>query len=164
MSRWVGGSWLALALLMQGCAQAGNGSSTMTMETLHASGQCGDLDQPAVVWIANAEEWQHWYARTTLLRMNPPPPPTVDFSREGVLLIAMGARTTGGYGLSLAETAATVQDGVLTVPLEWREPPPGYAVTQVMTSPCLLAKLPAGAFSKIRVVDQAGQLRLEGSR
>lgn len=96
--------------------------------------------------------------------MEPPPPPAVDFAREGVLLIAMGQQTSGGYELSLTGRPATVQNGVLTVPVEWREPLPGYVQTQVMTHPCLLVKLPKGAFSQIRVVDQDGRLRLEGGR
>ena len=56
------------------------------------------------------------------------------------------------------------QQLALTVPVDWREPLPGYVQTQVMTHPCLLVKLPNGAFSQIRVVDQDGRLRLEGVR
>lgn len=134
------------------------------MEKMYASGYCGSLDRPEVVWIADIEAWRQTYAQVTSLRMAPPPPAAVDFSREGIVLIAMGRQTTGGYGLSLTGAPALARDGVLTIPVDWREPPPGYAQAQVMTSPCLLVKVPKGAFSQIRVVDQDGRLRLEGSR
>jgi hypothetical protein len=96
--------------------------------------------------------------------MNPPPAPAVDFSREAVLLIAMGQRPSAGYGLNLAGEA-TLRDGVLTVPVDWREPPPGYLRAQVVTSPCLLLKVPAvDLISHLRVMDREGRIRLEGDR
>lgn len=163
-------NWLFLAMLamlaLPGCAGITSaGSEAITpVETLYTSSQCGGLDQPEVVWIADAGTWRQRYAQMMSLQITPPLLPVVDFSRDGVLLIAMGQQTTGGYGLSLSGTTATVQDGVLTMRVEWREPRPGYAQTQVMTSPCLVVKLPEGAFSRIRVVDQAGQVRLDGRR
>ena len=157
---------MLVVLALQGCAGTPRaGSETVTpVETVYASSQCSGLDQPEVVWIADAEAWQRRYAQMMNLRMPPPPLPAVDFSRDGILLIAMGQQTTGGYGLGLTDRSATVQDGLLTVPVAWREPLPGYAQTQAMTSPCLLVKLPEGVFSRIRIVDQDGQVRLEGRR
>ncbi|MCP5197778.1 MAG: protease complex subunit PrcB family protein [Gammaproteobacteria bacterium] len=166
MNRWTRG-WLAGAVLLsQGCAQASDGSGAVLapLETLHVGSQCGDLNRPAVIWIADAGEWRQRYAEITRLQMHPPPLPVVDFSREGVLLIAMGQQTTGGYGLSLVGKSATVHDEVLSVAVTWREPLPGYAQTQAMTNPCLLTKLSGGVFSRIRVIDQDGRIRLEGFR
>ena len=155
---------MRVVLALQGCAGVNHASEALLLEKVYANSQCGGLDQPEVVWIADTETWRQRYAQMMSLRMTPLPLPTVDFSRESILLIAMGQQTTGGYGLSLIGTMATVQDGVLIVPVEWREPPPGAILTQAMTSPCLLAKLPAGEFSRFRVVDQDGRVRLEGRR
>jgi len=156
---------IGAVLTLQGCAgTAGSEEAALPVKVVYASGQCGSLNRPEAVWIADAEAWRRWYAQVMSLRMEPPPPPAVNFSREGVLLIAMGQQTTGGYGLSLTGALATVQNGVLTVPVEWREPLSGYAQTQIMTNPCLLAKLPKGVFSRMRVVDQDGRTRLEGGR
>lgn len=159
-------SFILLAVLaLQGCAgTAGSEEATLPAASIHASSQCGSLNRPAVVWIADAEAWRQQYAQVMSLRMTPPPPPVVDFAREGVLLIAMGQQTTGGYALGLSGAPATVENGALTIPVEWREPSPGYAQTQAITHPCLLVKLPNGAFSQIRVVDQEGRTRLEGRR
>ena len=154
------------ALTLQGCAGTlhAGAPEVLTVERLYASSTCGSLNLPEVVWIADAKTWQEQYALIVSPYIEPPSLPKVDFPHEGVLLITMGQRTTGGYSLRLTGMPATVQGGVLIVPVEWREPPPGYALTQVMTSPCLLAKVPNGAFSQIHVVDQDGQLRLKGVR
>ena len=64
----------------------------------------------------------------------------------------------------LADDVASARNGVLTVPVSWREPPPGRQQGQVMTSPCLLATVPDAGFTRIRVVDQNGEVRVEGAR
>lgn len=166
MTRW-GGIWGMALTVLAGCAQPGGsaaGAATVPIAALSSQGQCGGLDRPAVRWIGGSGEWRDLYTRVNSPWMNPPPPPAVDFPREGVLLIAMGQRSTAGYGLALADDTAIVRDGVLTVRVDWREPPPGYRRAQVMTSPCLLAVVQDAGFSRIQVVDREGRLRLEGGR
>ncbi len=161
--------WVTLAILAvsAGCAQLGaeaGTNATLLVQSLYSDSQCVGLERPTVIWIADAEAWRSWHGRITSARLPAPPPPVVDFPREGVLLLAMGSRPTAGYGLSLAERAATVRDGVLTVRVDWGEPPPGVLLAQVMTGPCLLVKVPAASFDRIRVVDRQGRVRLEGNR
>jgi hypothetical protein len=163
--KWV--VWMTLTILVSsaGCAQPGAGANAViSVQPLYGGDQCDDLERPTVVWIADADAWRSWYGRITSARLPAPPPPAVDFSREGVLLLAMGSRPTAGYGLSLAEKSAVVRDGVLTMRVEWGEPPPGALLAQVMTSPCLLVKAPAVSFDRIRVVDRRDRVRLEGVR
>ena len=165
--KWMGGATLmiALALVGAGCVQSEPGTNaTLPVQALYGSGQCIGLERPAVLWVADAETWRSWYGRITSARLPAPPVPAVDFPREGVLLLAMGSRSTAGYGLSLAEESAVVRDGMLTVRVDWGEPPSGALLAQVMTSPCLLVKMPAASFNRIRVVDQQGRVRLEGAR
>ncbi len=150
-----------------GCAQpVGNAASdaTLPITALASQGQCGGLSRPAARWIADAGAWREVYAQVNSQWMDPPPPPAVDFPRAGVLLIAMGQRSTAGYGLALADDVAALRDGVLTVRVDWREPPPGRRQAQVITSPCLLATVSAVDFTRIRVVDREGRMRLEGKR
>ena len=161
------GLWALTLMAVTGCAQSGGhakGDATAPIATLARQSQCGGLNRPAVRWIADAGEWRKVYAQVNSQWMNPTPPPVVDFPRAGVLLIAMGQRSTAGYGLALADEIATVRDGILTVRVDWREPPPGRRQAQVMTSPCLLATVPDAGFTRIRVVDREGELRLEGER
>lgn len=157
-------SLLAVLLLVQGCARAGDGpGAVLAAEMLYGNNQCGVLDRPEVAWIASPDAWRRLYGQVTSLRMNPPPAPAVDFSREGVVLVGMGQRPSAGYGLSLAGDV-TVQDGVLAVRVDWREPAPGHLQAQVVTSPCLLLKVPAVDFTHLRVMDREGRIRLEGGR
>ena len=154
-----------LAALASGCAQTGVGeNAALPVASVYGGGQCGGLERPAALWIASAAAWRSWSGRIVSSQMNLSSSPMVDFSREGVLLVAMGARPSAGYGLSLASEPATVRDGVLSVRVNWREPPPGHRQARVMTSPCLVLKIPAAPFSRITVLDQAGRARLEGVR
>ncbi|NMQ21212.1 protease complex subunit PrcB family protein [Candidatus Competibacter phosphatis] len=156
---------LAALALLSGCAQTGAGEETaLPVESLYGGSQCGGLERPIVIWIANAAAWRSWHGRIVSPQMSLPSPPMVDFSREGVLLVAMGTRPSAGYGLSLAGESATVRDGVLSVRVDWREPPPGYRQAQVVTSPCLALKVPAVPFARITVLDLEGRVRLEGVR
>jgi hypothetical protein len=158
---------LLAAFLLGGCAQTSGsaaGDNVLPAQTLYVSPQCGSLEQPALLWIASAEGWRFHYGQVMNLRMNPPVPPPVDFPREGVLLLAMGQRPSAGYGLNLIGDTVAIQDGVLTVRVAWREPPPGYRQAQVNSNPCLLLKLPEANFSRFQVLDQDGQSRLEGRR
>lgn len=166
MKRWHA-MWAMVLVVMVGCAQPSvkaAGDATVSIATLASQGQCGAQNRPTVRWIADAGEWRDLHARINSQWMNPPPPPTVDFPREGVLLIAMGQRSSAGYGLTLADKVAVVRDGVLTVRVDWREPLPDRLRAQVMTSPCLLVAVPDAGFTRIEVVDQEGRLRLEGER
>lgn len=166
MKRWHA-MWAMVLVVMVGCAQPSvkaAGDATVSIATLASQGQCGSQNRPTVRWIADAGEWRDLHARINSQWMNPPPPPTVDFPREGVLLIAMGQRSSAGYGLTLADKVAVVRDGVLTVRVDWREPLPDRLRAQVMTSPCLLVAVPDAGFTRIEVVDQEGRLRLEGER
>ncbi len=161
------GKWVLALMAVAGCAQPGGGAvgdATVPIAMLVSQDPCGTLNHPGVRWITNAGEWRDVYAQVNSAWMPLPSPPTVDFPRIGVLLIAMGQRPTAGYGLALADEVATVRDGVLTVRVRWREPPPGRRQAQVMTSPCLLATVPDAGFTRIRVVDQNGGVRLEGAR
>lgn len=159
--------WAMALAAVAGCAQPGGNAAdnaTVPIATLASQDQCGELNRPAVRWIARSSEWRDLYARINSQWMNPPSPRAVDFPREGVLLIAMGQRSSAGYGLALAEEIATVRDGVLTVRVDWREPPVGRRRAQVMTSPCLLLAVPDAGFTRIEVVDREGRVRLEGER
>lgn len=162
-----GRMWAMALTVVAGCAQPldnAAGGATLPITVLASQGQCGGLSRPTVRWIADAGEWREVYAQINRQWLDPPPPPAVDFSRAGVLLIAMGQQSTAGYGLRLADDVAALRDGVLTIRVDWREPPPGRRQAQVMTNPCLLATVPAVDFTWIRVVDREGRMRLEGKR
>lgn len=88
----------------------------------------------------------------------------VDFAKDGILLIGMGQQPTAGYGLELQSGLTSLQGNTLQVTVSWNQPTPGYSVTPMRTSPCVLLKLPAVAFRKIQVLDQKGEVRIATTR
>jgi hypothetical protein len=70
----------------------------------------------------------------------PPPLPDVDFSREMVVVAALGSRPSSGYDVVF--TSASEADGVVTMELETRSPGPGCVTLTVITAPVDLARVP----------------------
>jgi len=86
--------------------------------------------------------------------------PEIDFEREGVLLIRMGEKPSGGYALALSPERSCVRDRTAYVAVQWIEPQKGAMVTQALTRPYLLARMRKGEYQRIVVVDQHGHERL----
>lgn len=160
--------WQLMAVLvLYGCAGTASMDKhtveRLPMQLLHSSAPCGVMNE-RLVWIEDQSTWQRIYAQVMSLRMTPPPAPHVDFSSTGVLLIAMGEQSSGGYQLSLAPSPATLAQRILSVPVIWRTPERGYRQAQLMSSACLLVQLPQQGFDMLRVVDQNQRLLMEGKR
>ena len=135
----------------------GQAVSPLVMETLYLGQQCGGAaPQPAAQWIGAAGDLSVlWQRLGNRFAGSPrPAPPEVDFAEHGVLLLSMGQRPTGGYGLALRDQAVLVVGHSARVDVQWQEPLPGELVPQVLSSPCLLLRLPRGDFAEVRVVDQ----------
>lgn len=136
-------------------------SNPITAEVIYQSHQCSQ-SQPQAVWIKSQQQLQQIYANLRRSYIGgQSTPPTVDFSGYGVLLLAMGQKNTGGYGLNLVDETVSVVSGLLEVRVRWLEPKRGMMVTQALTSPCLLVKISQGDFSRIRISDQSGKTRFE---
>jgi hypothetical protein len=76
-----------------------------------------------------------------------PPQPSVDFARETMLAVFMGTRSSGGYGLDVA--GVTFEGGDLFVDLVEIRPEPGSMVTQALTSPWMVVRIPRGGFAAV---------------
>ena len=72
-----------------------------------------------------------------------PDRPNVDFEEKIVVAIVLGKRSTGGYGVEIDEVLAS--DGSGQVQVQFTETVPGNScsVTQVLTSPYVLATVKA---------------------
>jgi hypothetical protein len=137
----------------------------ITVESLYHNRQCG-LQQQQIQWLDSREEYLALFAqlRKSYIGKQTIQPPAVDFANYGVLLLAMGRKATGGYVLELADGAASVTSGVLRLTVQWLEPRPGTMVTQVLTSPCLLLRIPRAEFDHIEVKDEYGTVRMRTAR
>jgi len=74
------------------------------------------------------------------------------------VLVGMGQRNTGGYGLAVSRSARLTA-GVLRLQATFVAPTAGGMRTQVQTSPCALVRLPRGHWNAIAVYDQTGRER-----
>ena len=98
------------------------------------------LTQPQQLVVRDAAQWkQVWDA---IWRGHSPQPalPDIDFGREMVVVVARGARPTGGYSI-FVDSATARADGI---DLQFRSvsPAPGCGVTQALTQPVDIARIP----------------------
>jgi hypothetical protein len=120
--------------------------------------------KPSMLLLTDDDAYKSVYSQT---RASTPgytdSPPAVDFSRFSVIVVYMGSRQTAGYQVGLASRSAIVgENDNLDLLVSWTEPPDGALLAQVMTSPCMLVTIQKGSYSAIRVIDEAGKVRITG--
>ncbi|GAB3682786.1 protease complex subunit PrcB family protein [Salinisphaera aquimarina] len=81
----------------------------------------------------------------------------------GIIIVEMGQRPTGGYSIKLDRSKTKVQGNTLTLSMEWKAPRLDAAVSQALIASCVAIRPPAGNYSRIRVVDQLGNVRGEAA-
>jgi hypothetical protein len=125
-----------------GGAPSDGQASSVAVDTLYAAGVSG-LTQSTRAVIGTSDDWEDAWGRMTSLMAPPPEAPPVDFGSVQVVVVGLGQRASGGYGIELAgvERAA---DG-LTVTVREVTPGPGCVTTQALTQPVLAFTLPADA-------------------
>ena len=108
----------------------------MPMTTI-ARGGVSNISQPRQVVIRTAGEWD------TLWHEHAGPDakaPEVDFSREMVVGVFLGTRSTGGYAVEI--TGVDERGGAVVVHYTATTPERGMMLAQVITSPFHLVKVP----------------------
>lgn len=84
----------------------------------------------------------------------------VDFGQRLLIGVSMGLKPTPGYWVRLEASDVPVNDGTVSVPIEWRRPPADAIQPQVVSWPCLIVSLPRGGdYRAIRFVDRDGHVR-----
>ena len=131
------------------------------LRILYQNDLCGgNRPTPSVTLVAGSDQLKRIFTEAKGRMIGQlPQVPAVDFDAEHVVFIQMGQKPTGGYGIELAEPYATLNDGEALIRLRWIEPAPGAIVTQILTSPCLVVALPKGAYEKIAITDENGNVR-----
>ena len=135
----------------------------LPVKMVWAGHQCGGPSPaPSVQWIGgpqklDAAPFQRSAARVAVERVS------MDWTRYGLVWIRMGRKPTGGFGLRLAVSEAVVRQGVAVVTVQWREPPQGAYVTQMIPSPCMLLKLPRGDYKEVVIENRAGRVHVRAA-
>lgn len=93
--------------------------------------------------VTTQAEWEAAWARTWENEEPRPPAPAVDFTREVVLLAAMGSRPSGGFRIRVEAAAARTDHTAVRVV----EMSPGgnCIVTAALTEPVDIVRLPRAA-------------------
>jgi len=98
------------------------------------------LDKPDRIVIRDPVTWQMVWKKVWFGDSEVPPLPAVDFSSEMILVAALGARSTGGYGI-LIDRANEVANGGISVTIRSTSPL-NCVVTEAFTQPVDIARLP----------------------
>jgi hypothetical protein len=158
---------LVILLLPSGCVGTDGHSKeklTLKVRLLFKGGQCNtNRLNPHAIWIEDPDQFKKTYTRLTkhTIGTQQDLSSRIDFSREGILVVAMGQKPTGGYGLELNREFAVIADDTAVLRVSWIEPPKGVVLPQIITSPCLAVILPKGPYSQIHLLDQDAHLRLQ---
>lgn len=107
--------------------------------TIEKGGVSG-VTSPRTLVIKSEEEWQRLWAQHAAARARTPGPPQIDFSREMVIAVFAGERTTGGFTVEV--TAIDVSSGAIRVTYQESGPPPDSFLTQALTQPYHLVTTP----------------------
>jgi len=120
-------------------------------------------ESPGASWISDEKGLLAVFDKINRQRIggNETPVPAIDYDHEGVLLIRMGRKPTGGYGIALASDKAYIEDRTAVVTVRWIEPSKEAILTTIITSPCIMIKLPRDGYTRIKAVDQKGIVRAE---
>ena len=152
--------WLS-CVMASGCSAlcaGGHALREVEVAVLDGGGLCGGPDRTAgAEWISQPGRKDRLPLGGNRDASSYPWDPSVD----GLLLIQMGAQMTGGYAIELAAPVAKVRKAVATIRVNWIEPEPGRMVTQAITAPCILLKIPKKGIDQIVVIDQHGCVRFE---
>lgn len=128
-------------------ASACTGTETVLVKKILGNSQCGDeiasmrFIEPTQLQalMGQNQPRQTWGAK-----------PSLPEAGQSLLLISLGQKPSGGYGLALGGEAATVQDRTLLLPLLIEEPLPNRLQTQQLTQPCLVVELQPGQYNQVR--------------
>ena len=93
--------------------------------------------EPLQVVIQDRKAWEELWKR--MYPHNPPPTPPVDFSRDMLIVVAMGQQNTGGFGIIV--DSIYERDDKLHVLVKSISPGPKCATTQSLTQPVDIVRL-----------------------
>lgn len=111
------------------------------------SSHCG-LTAPGSVHLTSPDEVER-LAALPARNLSLAPLKRIEFEREHIILVALGQKSTGGYGVTLS--SSKIRNGTLDLTVAVTEPAPGTLVTQALTTPCAVIAVTAEGWSDIQI-------------
>jgi hypothetical protein len=99
------------------------------------------FDKPARLVVRDPVTWRVVWNQTYLRQTPVPPLPSVDFSREMIVVAALGSRSSGGYSILLDGASGLANDGIEVI-VDSSSPGSECGVTAAFTQPVDIARLP----------------------
>lgn len=152
---------LSALMLLAGCAgnngekdqDVGTGKGVETRQQaplarqITASDYCG-LTAPGLVYLDSQKALQAFRSLNGQM-LSLDSASSLDFQREHLLVVAMGRKNSGGYGLTLMNTV--MEGSTLAVTTRVHTPAPDSMVTQALTTPCVVLAVTAGYWDRVVV-------------
>jgi len=146
--------WLVTATFGLSACAAFNDSQAKALPVteIYSSSIC-NINEQGITEIEDKKHLQKVLkkANSHLLDSKPLDLSSVDFDFSQVYLIAMGVKPNAGYGLTKTGNEASVENGVLQLPIQVMSPSKNGMYAQIMTSPCIVIALPAGTYNTINI-------------
>lgn len=111
------------------------------------SDQCG-IGAEGLTYIASRDELEQVY-QWPMQNLSMKPMKALDFDREHLLIVGLGQKPTGGFGLTLA--SSQIVDATLRLTVFLRRPPADAVVTQALTTPCAVLAITPRHWDQIEV-------------
>ena len=99
------------------------------------------LDKPARLVIRDAVTWRVIWNQIYLRQSPVPPLPPIDFSRDMMVVVALGSHSTGGYSILLGGASEVANAGIAVI-VDSSSPGSNCIVTEAFTQPVDIARLP----------------------
>jgi len=140
---------LAFAVLAAGCATSevstsppGSSISIVRLRSEPYSFTfVSGFNEPARLMVRDPATWQAVWVQTFRGASPLPPLPDIDFSREMVVVVALGSHSSGGYGILIEGASEAGADGV-ELAIHSISPGPKCGVTGAFTQPVDIARMP----------------------
>jgi len=130
---------LLIAFLGFSCSNQGEEEVVVPFEVIHGGSYCSIVDKRQVV-IKNNDDYQKLMNEVYKDLDQMPIIPEVDFTKNYVIAVFMGAKNTGGYAINFDKVIRRTGD--LTVSVFETSPGAKCVVTQAVTHPYEIAKIP----------------------
>ena len=131
-------------LVLNGCSSPSSPSSSLSLTRFRAEPTSflasSGYDQPLTLVIHDRDTWARTWNDINRSLSPAPALPEIDFTKEMVLVAAIGSRPSSGF--EVVFTGATESGDVVTVDVESRSPGPTCVLLPVVTAPVDLARIP----------------------
>lgn len=147
----------AVTSLSTGC-----GGNKIPLQSFYSANDCA-ISEQTVKQIKNQKQLDQVMKPRSLFSTSDRTDVTtrIDFEREQLILVAMGNKPTTGYFIDWSNDPATLENGDLHLPVEFRDPPSDRIQAQVITSPCRIFSLPKTEYHhiKLRAIQNGTQIQ-----